>query len=169
MIGDEDEDSGVKEVSYKKEHALEKFLNIEPTEVDKVYYEKKPLTKVEGYDTKDVEIEEQVQEIFNESMQGYRTLESFLDAIEPKYRARMAEVALQYLKTGLDAANSKAKQKENKDKIDLKQLISNNTGSKNTTNVIVTADRNEFLRELRNMANSPVDGEIVEKNESHES
>ena len=145
---------------YKKEHALEAFLDVEPTEIVQVEYEKHDLTEHEFYDGKDSEIENQIEEVFNESMQGYKTLESFLEAIEPKYRARMAEVALQYLKTGLDAANSKAKQKDTKDKINLREALAskgNGKGSNNT--VIVAADRNELLKELRKavQGNDPID------------
>jgi hypothetical protein len=159
------EDDKDKDIVYKREHALEKFLDIEPTELEKIEYEK-PLKRLEDYDDKDAEIEEQAHEIFNEAMKGYHNLEQFLQAIEPKYRARMAEVALQYLKTGLDAANAKAKQKETKDKLTLREMIAQNSGQKtgNTTNILVSADRNEFLRELKKMAKEEdvVDGEVID-------
>lgn len=157
-----DENENGNTPDYKREHALEKFLNIEPTPIEKVKYDAEPLTKHEGYDKKDSEIEKQMQEVFIQSMEGYRNLENLLDAIEPKYRARMAEVALQYLKTSLDAANSKGKLKEGKDKLDLRQALSANKGGNNTTNVILSANRNELLRELRKISLPDIDGEIVE-------
>lgn len=150
--------------SNKKGHALEKFLDIPPTVMEKEEYNNNPLKKHEDYDDKDAEIEKQFEEIFNKSMTGYLNLEGVLDSVEPKYRSRLAEVALQYLKNSLDAANSKAKQKESLDKIKIKQE-SISPESKNN-NIVFKGDRNDLLKQMTKMmkeGQEPIDAEIVEK------
>jgi len=163
MIGDDEFDE---KPEPKKGHALEKFLNIRPTEIDKPEYENAELIKIDSYDDKDSEIEEQVQDIFNKAMHGYLNLETVLDSVEPKYRARLAEVALQYLKTGLDAANSKAKQKETVEKIKLREN-SLDKGGNTTNNIIFKGDRNDFLKQMREAMNDEetIDAEVIERDD----
>lgn len=161
MIGDDEFDE---KPEPKKGHALERFLNIRPTEIEKPEYEEKELTEYEEYDNKDSEIEEQVQEIFHKAMNGYISLEALLDGVEPKYRARLAEVALQYLRTGLDAANSKAKQKESIDKLKVKQT---KESGGTTNNIVFTGDRNDFLKRMREdmQDENAIDGEVINEKE----
>lgn len=147
-----DDEDYKKVETEKKAHALEKWLNLEEgsTEVDKVRYEF-PRKESERYDPKDREIEEQAHKIFEEAMAGYHTLESLLEKIEPKYRARMAEVALAYLNTALSATDSKSKQKESLEKLRLQEeKITRNSQKKPGSTIFVTADRNKLLKELRN-------------------
>lgn len=134
----------------KKAHALEKWLDLEEgsTEVEKISYSF-PSKKSDRYDPKDREIEEQAHKIFEEAMTGYHTLENLLSGIEPKYRARMAEVALAYLNTALSATDTKNKQKEALEKRLLQQqkITSGDAGKGNK--FFITADRNELLKKLR--------------------
>lgn len=134
----------------KGEHALEKWLEIEEgsTEMERVEYES-PLEKAEQYDKKDHEIEAEAHEIFKEAMTGYHSLESLLKDIEPKYRARMAEVALGYLKTALDASGSRQSQKESIEKLRLQKEKIDKSGNNGNTNIIGVGDRNEMLKMLR--------------------
>lgn len=161
MIDDDDRE---KKPSKKGANALEKFLNIEPTEMEKIEYEDKPLVKHEEYDSKDKELEEQIQEVYKRAMSGYLSLEAILEGTEPKYRARLAEVALAYLNTGLNAINSKAKQKEHKDKLSVKEKAP----SGQTTNYVFTGDRNDAIKMARKMKEQeePIDAEVIQKDES---
>lgn len=149
---DDDNDKDYKKVeTEKKAHALEKWLNLEEgsTEVDRVKYDF-PMEKSDRYDPKDREIEEQAHEVFKEAMGGYHTLDSLLQEIEPKYRARMAEVALAYLNTALSATETKNKQKESLEKLRLqKEKILKDGENKSSRKIFVTADRNKLLKELR--------------------
>lgn len=162
MIGDDEFDERP-EPKKGSGHALEEFLNIRPTEIQKVEYEGKELQRHDSYDDKDSEIEEQVEQIFKKAMSGYLNLESVLDGVEPKYRARLAEVALQYLKTGLDAANSKAKQKDSIEKVKAKERALD-AGGKTTNNIIFSGDRNDFLRQMREVMkkSDAIEGEVVD-------
>lgn len=159
MIDDDEKDS--KPVK-RGAHALEEFLNITPLEVEKLQYKGKPLKRHEDYDPKDQELEEQIEEIFKKAMSGYINLEAILDGVEPKYRARLAEVALAYLNTSLNAVNSKAKQKETKDKI-LAKVQSASKGAKSTTNYVFTGDRNEAVRIAKRLQQqeTPIEGEVL--------
>lgn len=144
------DDSYKKVETEKKAHALEKWLNLEEnsTEVEKISYNF-PMEKSERYDPKDREIEEQAHEVFKEAMTGYHTLENLLSAIEPKYRARMAEVALAYLNTALNAANTKSKQKETIEKLRLQEQKITKEGERAGKTTFITADRNTLLKQLR--------------------
>lgn len=163
MIDDDEKES--KPVK-RGAHALEEFLNITPLEIEKLEYQGKPLKRHEDYDPKDEELEEQIEEIFKKAMSGYINLEALLDGVEPKYRARLAEVALAYLNTGLNAVNSKAKQKENKDKM-LAKAQSASKGVKNTTNYVFTGDRNEAVRLAKRLQEqeTPIEGEVLKEND----
>lgn len=159
MIDDDEKDS--KPVK-RGAHALEEFLNIEPLEIEKIQYEGKELKPHEDYDDKDGELEEQMELIFKKAMSGYLNLDAILDGVEPKYRARLAEVALAYLNTSLNAVNSKAKQKETKDKILAKEKTAP-AGGKNTTNYVFTGDRNEAVRLAKRLREqeTPIEGEVL--------
>lgn len=162
---DEDEEKTVK----KGAHALEKFLNIDPAPLEKVEFESKPLVKHEEYDGKDSELEEQMEDIYLKAMSGYVTLEQLLEGVEPKYRARLAEVALGYLNTGLNAVSSKTKHKEHKDKLSVKAKTAPTAGK--TTNIVFSGDRNEAIRMAKRALeqadeNEPIDGEIVKQDDS---
>jgi len=147
---DESEEDYKNVETTKKAHALEKWLNLEEesTEVEKVTYNF-PRKESKHYDSKDREIEEQAHKIFEEAMSGYLSLESLLSSIEPKYRARMAEVALAYLNTALDATDTKNKQKESLEKLKLQKEKLLRGSDKSDSTVFVTADRNKLLKELR--------------------
>jgi len=160
------EDDELEEKPVKKgAHALERFLNIDPTPIQKIEMEDKPLVAHEEYDEKDEELEREIQEVYRKAMSGYMTLEEILHGVEPKYRARMAEVALGYLNTGLNALNSKTKHKEHKDKLSVKQKQS----TKGATNIVFTGDRNEAIRMARKAMEQaePIDAEVVEDNDNN--
>lgn len=160
---EEDEDSNS---AKKGPNALEKFLNIESTPMERIQFEKQDLVKHGDYDPKDEELEKQIQDIYEKSMTGYISLEEILLSVEPKYRARLAEVALGYLNTGLSAINSKTKHKEHKDKISAKTQAPT-TGNK-TTNIVFAGDRNEAIRLAKKaiQEENAIDAEIVEENDS---
>lgn len=146
------ETKGETQVETKKgAHALEKWFDIEEgtTEREKIKYTF-PSSKSDRYDPKDREIEEQAHEVFQEAMSGYHSLDSLIENMEPKYRARMAEVALQFLKTALDAADRKGRQKESIEKIKLqKEKIDKTSTGDSKTQIFGVADRNKLLKQLR--------------------
>lgn len=162
MISDFDQTSGdltekedaptIKKVKEKRGHALEKFFNVpeESTEMERVLVSY-PLKKSGDYDDKDSEIEKEFHDVFRRAMEGYESLSDILDKVEPKYRARIAEVAATYLNTALNASTKRAGQKESIHKIKQKQqeIDKKASGSRTTNNIVFNGDRNEFLKFLR--------------------
>lgn len=102
----------------------------------------------------DKEIDTKLTEIYDAAMETFRSQTDMVEIVDPKFAARNAEVAGQYLNTALAAVSVKAKVKAERDK-------SRNAGQvagviNNTQNVF--ANRNELLRSMLTL-----DGEVVEK------
>jgi hypothetical protein len=129
------------------EHPMEEVLDIEPgsTLVPTLPSRNTELVLAEEYDDKDKEIEEQFQEVYDLALDAYEQQAADAEAVEPKYRARNQEVAVQYLNTALNAAKEKAGQKQIKDKLANDRKA---TGPKTVNNNLVVADRNELLKEI---------------------
>lgn len=133
-------------VEEESEHPLEDFFNITPgTTVTEHVEHNSEMVVVDHqtYDEKDKEIEGQFEEVYNAAMETfYDTIEAVAD-IEPKYKNKSREVAVQFLNAALMAADKKAVMKANKDKLEHK--VSTNNYTQN--NLIF--DRNELLEQIR--------------------
>ena len=99
-------------------HPLEDVFDIEENTTVVPYKEvKTELVPHETFDGKDKEIEEQLQDIYDMSLEAFENQQEESDTMEPKFRARNAEVAVQFLKTALEAVQSKSNLKQHKDKV----------------------------------------------------
>ena len=129
------------------EHPMEEVLDLDPgtTLVEQVHRTTE-LVEVPDFDCKDSEIEEQFQEVYDAAMAAFETQSLDSETIEPKYRARNHEVAVQYLNAALNAANSKANLKQHKDKLHFDRKKAS-TPELRADNVII-ANRNDILRHL---------------------
>jgi hypothetical protein len=142
-------DKVVKEtVETPIEHPLEKVFGIEPgTTMLPTVQRTTELAIVPTYDEKDKEVEGQLQEVYDAAMGAFETQSQETELVEGKYKARSGEVAVQFLNTALEAAKSKTTLKMHKDK-----LVNAATGAaKTVNNNLIVADRNDLLRNLRNM------------------
>ena len=150
-----------KKVTKTIEHPMEEFFDIEPksTEIE-VYEREGELITAEGYDEKDREIDGQFEEIYDAAMEGYDLLSDELHKVEGKYKARVGEVSVQHLNAALNAANSKARLKEAKDKLETKKVAGPSSVTNNNT--LVVTDRDKFMDQLR----LQMEGEIVNENVS---
>ena len=129
-------------------HPLEEFFEIEPGTTEVVVFQREgELITAEGYDEKDVEIDEQFEEIYDSAMEGYDTLSEELHKVEGKYKARIGEVSVQHLNAALNAANSKAKLKETNDKLEVKRT--SGPSSVTNHNTLIVDDRGKLLEQLR--------------------
>lgn len=130
------------------EHPMEEFLDIErgTTEVE-VFEREGEVISAEGYDSKDDEIEEQFQEVYDSAMDGYDLLSEELHKVEGRYKARVGEVSVQHLNAALNAASHKAKLKEHKDKLESKERAGPSKVTHNNT--LIVDDRAAFLETLR--------------------
>jgi hypothetical protein len=93
-------------------------------------------------DEEDLDITSKIEEVYDEAISAFQTQTNLVEIVDPRYAARNAEVAANYLKIALDAAATKARVKEGKRKSAQFIPYSNNT----TNNNMVVADRNELLR-----------------------
>jgi len=159
----ENEDGPVtQKVTERRGHALEKYFGVpeESTEMERVIHSS-PLKKSEEYDDKDSEIEKELHGVFEKAMSGYESLSDLLAGVDPKYRARLAEVAATYLNTALNASTKRAGQKESIEKLKMKQqeIDKKSSTTKTTNNIIYNGDRNDFLKLLRDDTdtNEPID------------
>jgi hypothetical protein len=101
-----------------------------------------PQPKYED-DEEDKEITKKIDDIYDSAMEAYQNQTAYVEILEPRYAARNAEVAANYLNTALNAVSLKAKVKGDKRKTAGGFIpFANN----NTTNNVVVADRNQLLR-----------------------
>ena len=98
-------------------------------------------------DEEDKAISKKIDDVYDKASDAFEELTAYTQIIEPRYAARNAEVAAQYLKIALDAANSRAKVKIDKTKnASYVPWNNNNSGTQN----IVVADRNDILKMMKN-------------------
>lgn len=126
-------------------HPMEEVFELEQHTTVVPYKEvKTELVPHEPFDEKDKELEKQLQDLYDIALEAFENQQEESDVIDPKFRARNAEVAVQYLKTALEAVQVKTELKQHKDKMTVKQK----TGGTVNNNVIFT-DRNAIIRALR--------------------
>lgn len=126
-------------------HPIEGVLDIEPgtTLLPAVEVVKSELALAPAFDDTDNQINEQYQEIFDVAMDAYETQAGDIQAIDPKYRARNQEVAVQYLNTALSAAKEKGTLKMFKDKL-INKAPTGGTNIRDSQ--VILADRNDVLK-----------------------
>lgn len=150
----------ITETEVAKEHPMEEEMDLEPgTTITKTVERSTELVEAKAYDEKDKEIEEQMQEVYDAAMDAYDDQMGISDTVEGKYKARNAEVAVQFLGAALAAAKEKRGMKEHKDK--LVPTKGGTTINGNQTNIV--ADRNDLLKMLRDQAEKKdaIDGECT--------
>lgn len=136
--------------------ALEEVFGIEPntTVKDVITFDEAqtPVLRGEDYDDKDDEIDSQFQEVYDKALTAFEYQMERADSndIEPKYVARMHEVAAQYLNTALTAAREKANLKTAKDKL----VKKNKVGGQVTNNTLVVSHAD--LLDMIASGNTPI-------------
>lgn len=127
------------------DHPMEDVLDIETgtTLVERTQRTDMTTVDHDPYDEKDKEIEKQFEDVYDVAMETFHNTIEQLDDIDPKYKNKSREVAVQFLNTALMAADKKAVMKTNKDKLEHK------TSTANYTQNNLIFDRNELLKSLR--------------------
>lgn len=139
----------IETVENSIEHPLEKVFGIEAgTTMLPTIVRTTELAVVHTYDEKDVEVEGQFQEVYDAAMGAFESQMQEAELVEGKYKARAGEVSVQFLNTALEAARSKSTMKQHKDKI-MATTVSRPPGTVN--NNLIVADRNDLLRNLKNL------------------
>lgn len=137
--------SDKKEIEVPIEHPLEEVFEIEggTTMLPKTIVQT-DIVPYEQYDAKDDELDGQFQNIHDAAMTAFEDQQEEGEVIDPKYKARNGEIAVQFLNTALNASNSKAQLKQQRDKLEVSKA---RVGAKITESG-VQMDRNEILRML---------------------
>lgn len=145
-------------------HPIEEVFDLEEGSTVVPYKEvKTDLVSHKLFDEKDKELEEQLQSLYDLALEAFENQQEDAVTIEPKFKARNAEVAVQYLKTALEAVHEKSMLKQHRDKV----TVTRETGGTVNNNVVLT-DRNELLKLLRGGKDEKVntlDGEFEEVHE----
>ncbi len=140
-----------------KKHPLEDIFNIEPGSTydiaridddnEMIAVPEQAVAPTYQDDAEDRDINEKIETIFEAAMDAYENQTALTEIVEPRYAARNAEVAAQYLNTALNATALKARTKN--DKRRSSQFVPFNNTNISGSNVVV-ASRNEILEMLRN-------------------
>lgn len=150
-----------KETKITKSNPLEDSFDIEEGTTDSYMsvYEGDEQVDSELYDEKDKEIETDFKNISEEALTSFRAILDETDDADPKYLARLYEVASQYLNIALSANDRKAKIKENKDKLNSKKGQTGNTIQQQNVFFENTAD---LIKKIRAEADADIEGEFKE-------
>jgi len=134
------------------DHPLEKLFGIEPlSTLVPVTTSETEIIPTALFDDKDKEIEGEIQEVYRLALDGYDAQVLDIEKIEPKYRSRANEVAIQYLNTALSASQQKMNLKKHRDLLSSKIMKSGDT---NVTNNNLICDRNQLIQMMLRGENS---------------
>lgn len=92
----------------------------------------------------DLKIDSQIDSIHAAAMNAFNAQSRLVDQVDPKFAARNAEVAAQYLKIALDSVGTRVDAKFKRAKI----RSDKNQGPRSVQNNLIVADRNELLKNL---------------------
>jgi hypothetical protein len=103
------------------ENPLDKLFNTEPTPPSQVVEyqeitegelaELQPPEGAPEKDAEDTEIDGKIDTVYNAAIDAFNNQTAYTEIIEPRYAARNAEVAAQYLNIALNAAATRARVK----------------------------------------------------------
>lgn len=143
--------SNEKLYTKKITNPLDELFNILPSDLEADDYAvstegeiAKPATElatVPEKDEEDLEIDKKIDEVYDAAISAYNTQTAYTEMIEPRYAARNAEVAANYLSIALNAATVRARVKGDRKKAAQFIPFSNNT----RPNGIVVANREDIL------------------------
>ena len=128
-------------------HPLEDVFGIETGTTITEYQEITPnvIQPMINYDTKDNEIENNLEEIYSTAMGQMNVIMDEIELVEGKYKARIIETSAQMLNVALGAVRERRFMKEHKDKLSPSKYQGNIHNTLIVGNSVV-ADRNELLR-----------------------
>jgi len=108
----------------------------------------------------DLHIDGQLENIHDSAIIAFEKSSRMADEVDPKFAARNAEVAAQYLKIALDSVSTRIDAKHKRAKVRQGDIEAGKSSINNNT-VIVTADRNELLRQILG-GKAIEDGQVIE-------
>src|SRR5271155_1611796 len=129
---------GENDMDIEKEYGM---TTVPPQQVALTPVEAPPDVK----DEDDKLIEGKIDEVYTAAMEAFQTQTAFIEVIDPKFAARNAEVAANYLNIALQAAVGRSRVKTDRKRSNQTFIPYGQPGGK-TTNNIVIADRNQILK-----------------------
>lgn len=97
-------------------------------------------------DEEDEEIDRKIDEVYDAAISAFNTQTAYTELIEPRYAARNAEVAANYLNIALNAATSRARVKG--DRVKTKAFVPYNNSQSKLGGQTVVASREEIMKML---------------------
>jgi len=130
------------ELDIEKEYAMTEVQH-QPPAAQGTFTPLEPPVDVKDDD--DRLVEKRIDEVYDTAMAAYQNQSAFIEIVDPKFAARNAEVAANYLNIALQAANSRANVKRDRKRANQPFVPYGQPGGK-TTNNFVVADRNQILK-----------------------
>ena len=129
---------GENDMDIEKEYGM---TTVPPQQVALTPVEAPPDVK----DEDDKLIEGKIDEVYTAAMEAFQTQTAFIEVIDPKFAARNAEVAANYLNIALQAAVGRSRVKTDRKRSNQAFVPYNQPGGKTTNNILI-ADRNQILK-----------------------
>lgn len=127
---------------------LEDIFDIESGTTEKALQLVPQSTEMASIDeTEETEIAVQLNTVYNYALEAFEQQTANVQTIDPKFAARTAEVAAQYLNIALSAVNTRVSNRDRREKRKGGKI--ENQNAENIQNNIIVADRNELLRMIR--------------------
>lgn len=110
----------------------------------------------------DIKIGSQIEVIHEAALDAFEQQNRLAKQVDPKFSARNAEVAAQYLKIALDAVSTRVDAKHKRAKVQLAKQ--NGSAPRQVQNNVIFADRNDLLRaKSAGMGGIFTDNSVVEE------
>ena len=97
----------------------------------------------EAKDPEDVENDRRIDEVYDLAIDAYKQQTAMVEIIDPKFAARNAEVAANFLNIALSAATSKAKIKTDRKRVG---MFNPAAAQNKTTNNVIVASQEDILK-----------------------
>jgi hypothetical protein len=105
----------------------------------------------------DLHIDGQLESVHTNAIIAFEKSSRMAEEVDPKFAARNAEVAAQYLTIALNAVNSRVDAKFKRQKVRAAKIAAGAPSTVNNT--VIVADRNELLKQIFNTMEKTVDNE----------
>ena len=90
----------------------------------------------------------QLSNVYEAAIEAYNVQQEFIQTVDPKFSARNAEVAAQFLSIALNATTARSKAKYDRQKMNM--LANMKSGPNQVQNNVIIANRNDILENLFN-------------------